>query len=245
MPDKTIQTPDIWVRPDGRDAAVYVSLVSEGRDRMAWEFLIRNADFQQDCRAVNAGFLQGSDVAAAWGLYKFKSFEEAYASDRKPRFADSKVSFFRAKSNNFVRHIGLLKGQMAFVLDVDRMVESEDSRGAQMTTLIRYVDAAIARRRKRRNIQAVPVSRARDAHLAECLRIADLLHLSISPKAIKSDVKYLKDGVSGSSRPNEKGERGARDAGTCHTRFRDMKGRIDVLINQGGYLKLARRAHSA
>lgn len=189
MAPDSIASPAFYVRPDGRDAGYYASLVAEGRLRLAWEFLIKNEHFQIDCQAVHMGYVEAAAVAAQWGLYRYKPYYEPFASNRKPRFASSRVSIFYAKPTGALRHIRMAPGEAAFVLDVDRMVSSRDSRDAQLATLVRYVDAAIARRTGRRNVQPAPTSRARETNLDACLQVMDLLHHGVASAEVKREVK--------------------------------------------------------
>jgi hypothetical protein len=239
------EKPAFYRRPDGHDVRYYANLVAEGRLRLAWEFLIRNEHFQIDCQAVRVGYSDAATVAVQWGLYKYKPFYEPFASNRKPRFASSRVSMYYAKPTDAIRHIRLSPGEVAFVLDVDRMVRSQDSRDAQLATLVRYVDAAIARRTSRRNVEPAPVSRARETNLDACLQVMDLLHCRVPSTDIKREVKYLRDAVPNISRDNKPGERGAKQVNAVNGRLRDIKQRAEALINQRGYLKLADRAHAS
>lgn len=245
MTSDSITSPDFYVRPHGSNADYYASLVAEGRLRLAWEFLIRNEHFQIDCQAVHVGYIDAAAVAVQWGLYKYKPFYEPFASNRKPRFASSRVSMYYAKPTGALRHIRLSPGEVAFVLDVERMVSSKDSRDAQLATLVRYVDAAIARRAGRRSVEPAPTTRARETNLNACLQVMDLLHHRVASVDIKREVKYLRDAVPISSRDNKFGERGAKQVNAVNGRFRDIKKRGDVLTNQRGYLKLADRAHGS
>jgi hypothetical protein len=136
-------------------------------------------------------------------------------------------------------------GEVAFVLDVDKMVSAQDSRDAQLATLVRHLDAAIARRAKRRNVEPAPTSRARETNLDACLQVMDLLHHGVASAEIKREVKYLRDAVPSSSSDNKEGERGAKQTNAVNGRFRDIKERGDALTNQRGYLKLADRAHGS
>lgn len=220
---------EIWYRPDGTDADVYKALAAEGRHRLAWEWLIRNAVFQRQCHAVRIGFVDANWVAATWGMYRFKPFYEPYSTQRKPRFLVSKVRLFRAKNGQLVRHVGMRKDEMAFVFDVKRMVRSLDSRDAQIATMTRLLDAAIDRRRQRKEITPEPISRATVANIDTCLQVADLLHRDIPASEIKRQVQYL---------------RATTDANSAHGRFRDLQDRTQALVYEGGYLGLANRAHS-
>lgn len=220
---------EIWNRPDGTNAASYKALVDEGRHRLAWEWLIRIPKFQSDCQAVHMGSLDASATAAAWGLYRFKPFYEPYSTPRKPRFLVSKVSLFRAKLGQLVRHIPLRPGEMAFVFNVERMVFSLDSRDAQIATMVQLLDAEIERQRDRQVITPEAKSRANVTHLDACLQLADLLHRDVPADKIKLEIPYLRD---------------VKEKGTEHGRYRDMKARIAELTVGGGYLVLASRAHT-
>ena len=222
-------TSDFWHRPDGTDAEVYKALAAEGRHRLAWEWLIRNEEFQRQCHAVRIGFVNANSVAATWGLYRFKPFYEPYSTQRKPRFLVSKVRLFRPKRGQMVRHVSMRQGEVAFVFDVDRMVQSLDSRDAQIATMARLLNAAIDRRRQRREVTPEARSRVNVAHLDACLQLADLLHDACPSDEVKRMVDYLRD---------------ATDANSVNGRFRDMKARIADLVHARGYLRLANRAHS-
>ena len=222
-------TGEFWHRPDGTDPEVYKGLAAQGRHRLAWEWLIRTEGFRQDCQAVRIGYVDPDSVAMAWGLYRFKPFYEPYTTPRKPRFLVSKVRLFRPKRGQLVRHVSIRQGELAFVLDVDRMVLSLNSRDAQIATMTRLIDAAIERRRTRRQVTPEAKSRANDAHLDACLQLSDLLYLEVPTEAIKREVKYLRDGIA---------------EGTVNGLFRDMKDRIEKLTRSGAYLNLAARAHS-
>lgn len=242
---ETTESPALFMRPSGRCADHYASLVIEGRLRLAWEFLIRNEQFQLDCQAVHMGSLDPTAVATQWGMYKFKPWYEPFALNRKPRFATSKVRTFYAKPSGSLTHIRMSPGEVAFVVDVDRMVKARDSRDAQLATLGRILDSAIARRAKRRGVEPAPTSRARETNLDACLQVMDLLHHAVAPSDIKREVKYLRDAVPNSSSDNKDGERGAKQTNAVNGRFRDIKKRGDALTNQRGYLTLADRAHGS
>ena len=220
---------EFWHRPDGTNAEIYKSLVAEGRHRLAWEWLIRVGDFQLDCQAAYMGYVAADAVAEKWGLYRLKPFYEPYAAHRKPRFLVSKVRLFRAKPGQLVRHVALRPGEVAFVLDVERMLQSTDSRDAQIATMANLLDSAIERRRKRQNITPDAKSRVNVARLDQCLQLADLLQRAVPPDEIKRQVQYLCEVSTG---------------GDVHGRFRDMKKRITELVTDRGYLVLASRAHT-
>lgn len=219
---------ETWHRPDGTNPEVYKALAAEGRHRLAWEWLIRIEAFQQDCQAVRIGYVDAAAVAGSWDLYRFKPFYEPYSTQRKPRFLVSTVRLFRAKNGQLMRHIAILKSEMAIVFEVERMVHSLDSRDAQIATAIRLLDAAINRRRQRNQIAPDSRSRVNVAHLDACLQLADLLHRACPSDEIKLKVEYLRD---------------TTDANSTNGRFRDMKTRIADLVHARGYLNLANRAH--
>lgn len=229
MKPKANSTNEIWHRPDGTNPEIYKALVAEGRHRLAWEWLIRIDDFRLDCQAAYMGYLEADEVAAKWGLYQLKPFYEPYATNRKPRFLVSKVRVFRAKEKQLVRHIALRPGEMAFVLDVERMLGSGDSKDAQLATLVRLLDDTIERRRKRQAVIPDAKSRFNVANLDAYLQVADLLHHGVSPEEIKRQVEHLQNVSSG---------------GDVHGRYRDMKNRIEDLTRGRGYLALASRAHT-
>ena len=235
---------EFYVRPDGRDAIGYKQIAADGRLRLAWEFLIRNEDFQIDCQAVSMGYVEPSFIAESWGLYKYKPWYEPFNAKRKPRFASSRVRMFIAKPKQRVRHIALAAGEVAFVLNVNKMVDSLDSQGAQLATLARYLENVISRRAKRQGVVPGKVSRANDVHLNACLQVADLLHANTPPAEIKRLVLYMKAVAPAKAEQKLKGQTAMADTNSVNGRFRDIKKRIDELIRGGGYLKLAARAHT-
>ncbi len=245
MAPETNESPAYYVRPSGRCADHYASLVIEGRQRLAWEFLIRNEEFQIDCQAAYVGYLDPPAVAAKWGMYKFKPWYEPFALNREPRFVTSKVRTFYAKPSGSLTRIRMSPGEVAFVVDVDRMVKARDSRDAQLATLVRHLDATIARRAKRRNVEPAPPSRVNESNLDACLQVMDLRHHRIASAEIKREVKYLRDAVPHASADNKDGERGAKQTNSVNGRFRDVKNRGKALTDRHGYLKLADRAHGS
>ena len=76
LPDEQTK-PQKKRRPDGEDLTRYKRCEKWTYRRWAWEFLRRNSEFQKACKLAKTDE-QRQEVAAQFGLKKFKSFREAY-----------------------------------------------------------------------------------------------------------------------------------------------------------------------
>lgn len=76
LPDEPTK-PQKRQRPDGEDLTRYKGCEKWTYRHWAWEFLRRNSEFQEACKSAKTDE-QRQEVAAQFGLKKFKSFREAY-----------------------------------------------------------------------------------------------------------------------------------------------------------------------
>lgn len=79
-----------WNRPNGRDELKYPDWRKWSKQRWAWEFLRRNADFQRECQN---GWDNESHTPWEFHLRKFKDYRQEYGDGEKPKFASIIRSF--------------------------------------------------------------------------------------------------------------------------------------------------------
>ena len=244
MESDTNDPSTLYVRPDGRDAAYYEQFATTPRRRNAWEGLVRNSGFQDDCTLAHAGRADPEVIARKWGLYAFKCWTEPYSAEREPRFLSSWVRMYVRKGTS-PRHINLGRGQVALVIDLEEACLDPMSLDAQLATLKDRVTRRQSLRLTRDDaLVKPPVRRVVDRHFGACLQVRDLIDARATPEEIKRLVPYLSGIVEKAplgSHPSIAS--GSIDRGNANRRFCDMKQRAECLIDFGGYRTLASHSH--
>jgi hypothetical protein len=236
----------VHVLPDGSDSACYEQFETASRLRRAWECLIRIAEFRRACANVQAGMVGSSAVAKEWGLYAFKCCTEPFDVGREPRFSSSWVRMFVRKQGKRCRRIGLEKGQIAFVVDVEQMLRDPASMRAQLATLERRLTSRHAAMMKTgRPDYEAPLTRVVDRTFGACLQLNDLERSGHSAEQIKGIVQHLSS--TNGKAPLGELPRGpsAEERANIDKRFFDLRKRSKKLINCMGYLALAAHHHAS
>ena len=168
-------------RPNGKSLEQYKGADTWSRKRWAWEFLRRNVDFLERCKALKKNVpeaLSEEDVASQFGLKRFKSAAEPYSKKgefQKPRFvAESVPSYSRLLDEHPARRVRLLQaGEVAFILDLDAALLNAASLRKQIAVLTKIAKKRLGELAELRKVEKVPKHRVHENQLLSFIRILD------------------------------------------------------------------------
>lgn len=193
-------------RPTGdADDPAYKGAGTWTRKRWAWEFLRRNKDFIACCQRVDAGKADENEVAARFGLRKFKHAREPYAAG-PPKFTAATITTkLRAKESDPEEYRRTLKpGEMVVVIRLEPCLRNPAALDSQLRALERSASRRLKLLARDRGV-TVPAPRVTKMEdWLYYLRILDLLATGASQDDVARKIypSMFKDDASRDERRN-------------------------------------------
>lgn len=143
------------------DPARYEDHETWTNKRWAWEFLLRNPDFQKACDGLDEGATPQKKraIARKFGLAKFKHYDEPYESgdgeSTEPMFISKAVSPIRPQrqgNGRWIRPITIRPGQLAVRFDLRLALADNRILDAQIATARKILERQLDRWRNAEEI---------------------------------------------------------------------------------------------
>ena len=165
-------------RPTGTTKDEYAGHEKWTYRRWAWEFLRRNPEFINACKAAKDDLAKQVEVASEFGLKRFKPYTEAYGRDRRlPVFLNAAVGMWSAVDASRKRTVSVTLREGQVLVRFNLAAGREDARAiqAQLATAEKRLKAPQTQYMKAIGAQEPKATESKPMYFVRHLRLLDLL----------------------------------------------------------------------